>query len=88
MQHQRAGFELEQQVLGSALRVEDALAGYQVWQVALDGPPQAGLVDGQREDFAAHGVGFDTPARGFDFWELGHGGKGYNVATFSYRGYP
>jgi hypothetical protein len=87
MQHQRAGFELEQQVLGSALRVQDALAGYQIRQVALHAPPQSGLMDGKREDLVAHGVGLDTPARGFDFWELGHGGKGYNVASGGYRGY-
>src|SRR3569832_853292 len=73
MQHQRAGLEREEQVLGPSFRMPDDLPGNQGGQVFLHFPTQALLVEAHLHDPATHDVRLDSTAGGLDFGQLGHG---------------
>src|SRR6185437_1483503 len=75
MQQQRAGLELQQKVLCSTLRMQDALPCHYRSQAALHGPSQPRLMHGKLDNPAPHCVRLDPSARGFDFGKLRHWGK-------------
>ncbi|MOA01797.1 hypothetical protein D3C78_1212200 [compost metagenome] len=74
MADQGAALGLDQQVLGAAADMLDALAGQPHVEVFGNRPAQAALA----HDHAGHPVALqmrgDTAAGGFDFGQFGHGG--------------
>jgi hypothetical protein len=73
MQQQRAGFELEQQVLCTPPGLAHALSGDFCGKTVRNAPAESRLVHRQRDDLAADDVRVDATSRRLDFRKLRHG---------------
>ncbi|GAO93288.1 hypothetical protein PSA5_11245 [Pseudomonas syringae pv. actinidiae] len=68
MADQRAHFGLNQQVLGAATHLNDALPGQTDVQVFGNGPAQTAITHNHAADTLTFKVRRDATAGGFDFW--------------------
>ncbi len=74
MQDQAAVVQVDDQVLGAATDVADALAGDSRRQPCVDAPAQAGLAEHERGDLPPADDAAYAAARGLDFRKLGQMG--------------
>src|SRR5690606_9139091 len=68
MHEQRAPFQCNQQVLGAAADIQDALPGHLRRQRIRYGPTQAPLVNLELDNALAGDMCRETTSSGFDFW--------------------